>query len=335
MNIGYPCINNSIPRTASSTFRLAYYSESKLIQTVKDNLIHLYQILKYNVKNNLLFFRISSDLVPFASHPICKFGWYKSFQSEFEQIGDYIKRHNIRISMHPDQFVVLNSPNDKILENSINELRYHCRILDTMRLDGTAKVQIHVGGVYRNKPEAVDRFIKAYNNIHLVDHSIKNRLVIENDDHLYNIKDCFYINQQTGIPVIFDNLHHECFGRSPKESKKEEGLVRDPLQKAMSTWKNNNDGLPMVDYSSQDIRKISDDNHLRVRKGKHTVTIDPNLFKNFLKQTEGLNFDIMLEIKDKEISAIKALELVRERSKQNSENGHVNWPKLSNVIRNG
>jgi UV DNA damage endonuclease len=70
------------------------------------------------------------------------------FQLEFEQIGDYIKKQNIRISMHPNQFVVLNTPNDKILENSINELKYHCELLDTMRLDETAKVQIHVGGVY-------------------------------------------------------------------------------------------------------------------------------------------------------------------------------------------
>ena len=309
MKIGYPCINNSIPRNAPSTFRLASFSESKLIQILKGNLIHLNQILKYNVKNNLLFFRISSDLVPFASHPICNFGWYKFFQLEFEQIGDYIKKQNIRISMHPDQFVVLNSPKDKILENSINELKYHCKLLDTMGLDETAKVQIHVGGVYGNKPEAIDRFIKTYNDIHLIDSSIKTRLVIENDDHLYNIKDCLYINQQTGIPVIFDNLHHECFGGSPKEAKTEIVLVRNPLQKAMSTWKNNNDGFPMVDYSSQD---VGDDNHVISRKGKHTVTIDPILFKNFLKQTEGLDFDIMLEIKDKEISALKAVELMRE-----------------------
>ena len=46
MRIGYPCINNSIPRSAPSTFRLASYSESKLVQTVKDNLIHLNEILK-------------------------------------------------------------------------------------------------------------------------------------------------------------------------------------------------------------------------------------------------------------------------------------------------
>ncbi|MFL6321727.1 MAG: hypothetical protein ACJ70Z_07745 [Nitrososphaera sp.] len=71
MKLGYPCINNSIARNAPCTFRLASYSESKLVQTVKNNLIYLNNILRYNVKYNLLFFRISSDLVPFASHPIC------------------------------------------------------------------------------------------------------------------------------------------------------------------------------------------------------------------------------------------------------------------------
>ena len=314
MKVGYPCINNSIPKNAPSTFRLTSYSESKLIQTIRGNLVYLNEILKYNVKSNLLFFRVSSDIIPFASHPICKFAWYKFFQRELENIGDYIKKHNIRISMHPDQFVILNSPNEKILENSINELKYHCKLLDTMCLDETAKVQIHVGGIYQNKPEAIDRFIKTYNNIHLIDHSIKKRLVIENDDHLYNIEDCLYINQQTGIPVVFDNFHHECFGSSSKEAKilEREGLVRKPLQKTMSTWKDNKDGIPIVDYSSQDLGNVINDNHTIARKGKHTVSIDPILFKNFLRQTEGLNFDIMLEIKDKEISALKALEIVRE-----------------------
>jgi UV DNA damage endonuclease len=164
MKIGYPCINNSVPRNTPCTFRLSSYSESKLVQTIKDNLIHLNRILKYNVKNDLLFFRISSDLIPFASHPICKFAWYKFFQSELEQVGDYIKKHNIRISMHPDQFVVLSSPNEKILENSINELKYHCKLLDAMGLDETAKVQIHVGGVYGNKQQTIDRFVKTYYN---------------------------------------------------------------------------------------------------------------------------------------------------------------------------
>lgn len=307
MKIGYPCINNSIPRTSPSTFRLVSYSENRLIQTVRDNLIHLNQILKYNVKNNLLFFRISSDLIPFASHPICKFSWYKFFQSEFKQIGDYIKKYSIRITMHPDQFVILNSPNNKIVENSINELKYHSKVLDTMCLDDTAKVQIHVGGVYGNKLEARDRFVKTYNNdSKLVDDedSIKRRLVIENDDRLYSLKDCLQINQQTGIPIVFDSFHHECY------SNGELSLLQIALQEAMLTWKSREDGLPIVDYSSQDTRNKGDNKSNR--KGKHAETIDTILFKKFLKKTEGLDFDIMLEIKDKEKSALKALGVVRE-----------------------
>jgi UV DNA damage endonuclease len=313
MKIGYPCINNSISRKTASTFRLASYSESRMIQTIKDNLIHLNQILKYNVKNDLLFFRISSDLIPFASHPICKLAWHNFFQYELEQIGDYIKKYNIRISMYPDQFVVLNSPNEKTVQNSIRELNYHCKLLDTMCLDETAKVQIHVGGVYGNKSKAMDRFIKKYN---LVDHSIKKRLVIENDDHLYSLKDCICINKQTGIPVVFDRFHHECFGsnnnnKDTGELKSENSTLQNILQNAFLTWKINKDGLPMVDYSSQDVGTINHHNQMIARRGKHTLTIDPISFEKFLKETESLGFDIMLEIKDKEKSALKALEIMR------------------------
>jgi UV DNA damage endonuclease len=115
------------------------------------------------------------------------------------------------------------------------------------------------------------------------------------------------------MPIVFDNFHYECFVNNTKELKvKGEVLVRNPLQKAMSTWKINKDGLPMVDYSSQDM-VIDNYSDVMARKGKHTGAIDIKSFKNFIKQTEGLDFDIMLEIKDKEISALKALEIVRKK----------------------
>jgi len=304
MKIGYPCINNSIPRNAPSTFRLASYSESRMIQTVKDNLVHLNQILKYNVKNNLLFFRISSDLIPFASHPICKFAWYKFFQSELQQIGDYIKKYYMRISMHPDQFVILNSYNEKIVQNSFNELKYHCTLLDAMRLDETAKVQIHVGGVYGNKMEAIDRFIRTYN---LADHSIRKRLVVENDDRLYSLRDCLCINQQTGIPIVFDSFHHECYNNGES--------LRSSLKTAMSTWDGTRDGTPMIDYSSQDLgnydNNYNNKNNKNRKKGRHAQTIDITSFEKFLNETKTLDFDMMLEIKDKELSALKALRTLK------------------------
>jgi UV DNA damage endonuclease len=301
MKIGYPCINNSISRNSPSTFRLASYSEHKLAQTIEGNLIHLNQILKYNVKNNLLFFRISSDLIPFASHPICELNWCKHFQTEFVQTGDFIKKHNIRISMHPDQFVILNSPNSKIVENSINELKYQCRVLDEMGLDATAKVQIHVGGVYGNKVEAINRFTRIFNDSsRLIDNAIKKRLVIENDDRLYSLKDCLSINQETSIPIVFDSFHHELLNN--------EEPIRIALEKAMSTWKMSRDGFPIVDYSSQNSVKGKENKR---RKGKHAERIDLILFKKFLEQTQNLDFDIMLELKDKEKSALKALDIKR------------------------
>jgi UV DNA damage endonuclease len=290
VKIGYPCINTSIQRHHASTFRLASYSETKLIQTVRDNLAHLEKILKYNVENHLLFFRISSDLVPFASHPVCKFNWIHHFKSEFKQLGEYIKANNIRISMHPDQFVILNSSNEKVIDNSINELKYHCNILDAMDLDQTAKVQIHVGGVYGDRHRAIKKFVECYSTLN---EALRKRIVIENDDHLFNIKDCLEIHQQTGIPIIFDNFHHECFSYS-KES------IIQAIKKASLTWKVK-DGLPMLDYSSQSKGE---------RKGKHATTLDPLLFCNFIKEIQRLDFDLMLEIKDKEKSALAALKLL-------------------------
>lgn len=291
MKVGYPCINRSIGCTANSTFKLASYSEERLIKTVKNNLECLAKILRYNVENDLLFFRISSDLVPFASHPVCKFDWMNHYKLQFKEIGEYIKKKDIRISMHPGQFILINSIKEKVVQRSINELDYHCKVLDAMGLDITSKIQIHVGGVYGDKPKAIERFVERYESL---SESIKKRLVIENDDRLFSLKGCLYINQLTGIPVVFDSFHHECLNS--------EESVRDAIMKAQTAWKDK-DGSLMVDYSSQKEGE---------RRGKHATTIDLSLFKNFIDETKGLEFDIMLEIKDKEKSALKAIKLLKE-----------------------
>ncbi|MEM3814520.1 MAG: UV DNA damage repair endonuclease UvsE [Candidatus Micrarchaeia archaeon] len=289
MKIGYPCINNSIGCTANSTFRLANYSEENMKEKISNNLSCLKKILEYNVKNELLFFRISSDIVPFASHPICKFDWQKYFSKEFKAIGKYIKEKNIRISMHPDQFVLINAKDKRIIESSIRELNYHCDVLDLMGLDSTAKVQIHVGGVYGNKEESIQRFIENYKKL---PNKIKKRLVIENDERNYSLKDCVAIYQETGIPVLFDSFHHLCFNNGETRRK--------GVEIAMETWKEK-DGILMTDYSSQE---------KNAKIGTHARHIDINDFKRYIEETKNLDFDIMLEIKDKEKSALKAKKLI-------------------------
>jgi UV DNA damage endonuclease len=289
MKIGYPCINTSINCTANRTFRLKSYSENLLKEKVTENLECLKKTLQYNVENNFLFFRIGSGLVPFASHPICQFDWQKYFKKDFQEIGWFIKENDIRISMHPDQFTVINSKDPEIVERSVEELKYHCQVLEALGLDETAKVQIHVGGVYGEKEEAMKRFIDNYDKLPDL---IRKRLAIENDDKSYSASDCLKIHKKTGIPIIFDTLHHECLNNQED--------LRDVLEKIIPTWKKK-DGLPMVDYSN----RISGDKRCR-----HVQTVDPKLFGNFIQKTTGLNFDIMLEIKDKEVSARKAFKVL-------------------------
>jgi UV DNA damage endonuclease len=288
MRIGYPCTNRSIGCTSSRTFRLASYSDSRLRETVAANLACLTNILAYNAENGLLFFRITSDLVPFASHPVCTFPWQQHFSDTLSEIGGFCQDQGFRISMHPDQFVLVNTPDQSVLGRSIDELAYHATVLDLMGLDQTAKVQIHVGGVYGNKAESMNRFVENYSGL---DPLITSRLVIENDERSYSFADCSEIHDRTGIPVIFDSFHHSLLNNGES--------LDEIFRFARKSWKNH-DGLPMVDYSSQQQGK---------RRGAHTEQIVPGDFSQFLLDSRPFDFDLMLEIKDKEKSARAALVL--------------------------
>jgi UV DNA damage endonuclease len=195
--------------------------------------------------------------------------------------------------MHPDQFTLINSPNPDVIKRGIQELSYHALLLDTLELGNSAKIQIHVGGVYGDKNLAITRFIHNYDNL---PDDIRKRLIIENDDRLYNLKDCLSVHEKTGVPVLFDNFHHLCFNSGESH--------REAMEKASLTW-TDEDGILMVDYSNQQIGE---------RTGKHAESIDMISFEEFLKENGGLQFDCMFEIKDKEISALKALEMAKKFS---------------------
>ncbi len=302
MKIGYPCLNRTLSCSAARTFRLKSYSEERLVSTVKNNLECLTNILEYNEDRDILFFRITSDLVPFASHPVNKFPWQRYFRDAFSSIGRYIKKHDIRISMHPDQFTLLNSVDRSVLQRSLKELRYHAEILDLMQLDATAKIQVHVGGVYGDKTASMKRFEKRYFRL---EPTIRRRLVIENDHRNYSVADCISLSRTTGIPVVFDVLHHRVYNNG-------EG-INPSLGRARKTW-HECDGLLMVDYSQQKQPGI---------KGQHAESLDRNNFKRFLQSTKLHDFDIMLEIKDKEQSALQAIRYARTDLRFAGGNGRV------------
>lgn len=296
MKIGYTALNWTIGCSGAKTFRLKSYSHEKLIETTKNNLDCLLTMLKFNVENNLLFFRITSRLIPFASHSIMDFDWKDYFKEDFKKISKFIMENNIRISMHPGQFVVINTKDPEVFKRGLNELKYHAEVFNLLKLDNTAKMQVHVGGVYGDKYKSMERFIKRYGDL---EKSIKRILVIENDEKSYNLTECLEISKKTKIPVLFDYFHHELNNSNEN--------LQDCFEKFTKTWKAK-DGLPMVDYSSQKEDKP---------KGTHIESIDLDHFKKFLRYTENFNFDIMLEIKDKETSALKAVRVLKNDSRFN------------------
>jgi UV DNA damage endonuclease len=288
MKLGYACINWGVCRPR--TFRLNSFTEQRFHEAVKANLDCLKNTLHWNIEHGFYFFRISSDLIPFASHPINKIKWAEDYKNNLVQIGNLIKKNDIRISMHPDQFVVLNSNRQDVVEKSLLDLKWHAKLLDSMGLDKSAKIQIHVGGVYGNKTDAIKRFIENYK---VLPKEIKNRLAIENDEISYSLKDCLQIHHQTKIPIIFDVFHHKILNN--KEH------VLESLKAASQTWKKE-DGIIMIDFSTGATRK-------------HDETLNDDKFREFMANVkkQKLDIDIMLEIKDKEASAIRALDIMNEQ----------------------
>ncbi len=291
MKIGYTALNWTIGCNGAKTFRLKSYSHEKFIETAENNLDCLLTMLKFNVENDLFFFRITSRLIPFASHPIMDFDWIDYFKDNFKEISEFIYENNIRISMHPGQFIVINSKDPEVFKRGLNELKYHSEVFDILKLDSTAKMQVHVGGVYEDKEGSIERFIERYRSLNK---NIKKRLVIENDDKSYSLSECMEISKKTNIPVLFDYFHHELNNNGES--------LEECFKNFTKTWKAK-DGIPLVDYSSQKPEKS---------KGTHIESIDMNHFRKFLKETGNFDFDVMLEIKDKETSALKAVDILRK-----------------------
>ena len=288
MSIGYACLCVGVPNTKLKSCIQVNATDDNLTKIISKNLTSLNNILDYNVENEIKIFRISSDIIPFASSPINKLSWQHLFATELKAIGKKIIESNMRVSMHPGQYTVLNSPNEGVVERAVADLKYHASLLDSMGLCKQHKIVLHIGGVYGDKIAATDRFVKNYFNL---PPNIKERLVIENDDKCYHIGDILSISEKCNIPVIYDNLHNHL---NPSDSAKADSYW---IHLCNNTW-GMFDGLQKIHYSQQNDMK---------RPGSHSVTIKISDFIAFYENVQGKSIDIMLEVKDKNLSAVKCI----------------------------
>ena len=286
MSIGYACLNIGTPNTNIRSVMQRNATSEKLTEVTAHNLAALEKMIHYNRKNNIQLFRISSDLIPFGSSPVNALPWWDIHAEAFQHIGAKIQKSSMRVSFHPGQYTVLNSPDENVVARAILDLAYHAKMLECLGVDNQHKIVLHVGGIYGDKKEALQRFEQ---NFRRLPEAVRNRLIIENDDRLYNIEEVLELAHRLQIPAVYDNLHHAI---NPPPSG-----GTDPywIAEVKKTWKAA-DGKQKIHYSQQAPGK---------RPGAHTDTIDLETFLTFYEQLEDKQIDIMLEVKDKNLSAIK------------------------------
>lgn len=288
MKIGYAALNITLG-TKMRTCRIKTVElegMKKIKELTLHNLNEVLKILHWNLQQNIFFFRVSSDIVPFGSHEILTWNWWQDEDvlSVTSAIKALKEKNKLRLSVHPGQYTIINSPNKKVVKNAFRDLDYHNKLLN---LVGGTDMVIHVGGVYGDKNEAKRRFIKNYEDL---SDDIKTKLILENDDKSFHIKDVLDINSVTGVPVCFDIHHHNC-------NPSEEIDLQASINPIIETWKNIR--IPKMHISSGKSTKTDRSHHDYIFKDD---------FDALLNVLNGYDVDVMFEAKMKELAVLKIRE---------------------------
>jgi UV DNA damage endonuclease len=288
MKIGYACINMTLGDKNITTNRgmirktfdskgLNYVSELSL-QNVRD----LIEVIKWNEKNGIKLYRMSSDMFPWSSeYNFNDLPDINKIRNLLSGLGNLVSQYGHRLSFHPGPFNVLASPNPDVVRKTISELNKHSEIMDMIGLPVSpySKINIHVGGAYGNKQDALKRWV---DNFQLLDENTKKRLTIENDDkpNMFTVKDLLYIHENTKIPIVFDYHHHNCHN---------DGMsVEDALKLAVATWPS--DITPAV--------------HISEPRDEQNFRAHHDYIQNEVN-TYGYDLDLMFEAKAKELSVLE------------------------------
>jgi UV DNA damage endonuclease len=285
MRLGYACINTGLP-TASRTVRLANASPERLRGLIAGNLDALENILRWNAEHDVSVFRLTSDLIPFGSHPVNTLAWWREFAGRFEQLGSLLASSAVRVSMHPGQYTVLSSENPLVVSRAVAELDYQARVLASLALDTSHKIVLHVGSGAADPNAATTRFAAALARL---SDDARARLVVEHDER-WTLERVLELALPLELPVVFDAFHHTLAPSFEGE------CVREIALRAAETWRPR-DGRQEVHFSTQEPGK---------RPGAHARTLDLGAFARFAQEVGDLPLDCILEVKDKEQSLLRA-----------------------------
>ena len=278
IRLGYPAQNLTIPATTNHTLRLASLPDAdKLKRLVGENLFDLETILRWNAERGIGLFRIGQSLIPFASHPAFPYDWEAEHGEELREVGELARDLGIRLSMHPGQYINPGSPRQEVVERSLAELRYVCRVFGFLGNPDSVAV-LHMGGAHADRSASAARFVEALRP----EAEILRYLALENDERIWTVAEVVEAARALGIPAIVDTLHH---GLNPGDL-----MLREALDLALPTWEPR--GVrPKLHLSSQDPDK---------RPGAHAYSVTDEDWRALILALDGREADVMIEAKGKE-----------------------------------
>lgn len=194
---------------------------------IQSNLENLLLAVDFCADNNIGSFRIGSGLLPIYTHPERGYNLddlpnSKAIRSSFLAVKEQASERNIRLTFHPDQFVILNSPKEDVVEKSIADLEYHGLLANLL---GADVINIHGGGGYGDKTAALKRFAQNFDRL---SQTVKGLLTVENDDRVFTPEDLLPLCRELNIPLVYDVHHHRCLP--------DELTVSQATEKALKTW---------------------------------------------------------------------------------------------------
>nr|WP_307775909.1 hypothetical protein [uncultured Cetobacterium sp.] len=250
---------------------LKSFQQEKVKAAALFNLDYTLNCINFCLENGYIY-RVSSAIIPYPD--FWEWDKDKELLEKFKKIKKLSSK--IRLMIHPDQFVVLNSDRDEVIENSLKILNQQYRLAELL---GVSDMIIHIG-----KKDGVEKFKEIYKNRLSLD--LKKILRIENC-HYYKVDEVLKLCEDLKISMILD-VHHA----RVTESKDYD------VDKIIKTWKKRK---PLAHISSG--KSFENDR-------SHSDYISLEDVKKFLWLFE--KFDVEVEAKLKE----KALKDLSEKLKK-------------------
>ncbi len=267
---------------------------------------YLHRIFDYLEANSIGMYRMSSDIAPYVTHPEFKqfHGQIVDCRDELRALGRRARKLKLRLSFHPSQFIVLNSPDPVLVQKSIADLASQAEILDRMELGPEAVLVVHGGGTYGDVDGGGKRWIETYRTL---SPNIRRRLVLENDDLRYSAAEVLKIHDATGVSLIFDHQHFWC--HNPERMD-----LRATVRRFLRTWPQ---GVrPKIHFSSPrtELRQLK---RKDPKTRKRTIVLQPPIwtghadfcnpfeFVTMMRVIGDSEFDVMLEAKSKDLALLR------------------------------